>query len=157
MSGAGLSAAVAASLELRILFGRQAESTSNAGGVSLPHHDTPLTEKGRRQANRLAQILPAALACVLASPMIGAHQTAAPYCVRIDMAPQVRDDLTEFSMVDFRLIDGFNGVQRNALVQLWPRNWRCSLKSVCRLFWCTAAHSWRHHITRWVGGNSRAF
>lgn len=48
-----------------ILYVRHAESVANAGGVTLPNNEIPLSEDGQRCAFELAERLPAAPALVL--------------------------------------------------------------------------------------------
>jgi broad specificity phosphatase PhoE len=98
-----------------ILFVRHAESLSNAGGVTMPHHTIPLSDTGRRQAAALATSLPEPSA-VFVSGMARTQQTAAPYCNRYGMTPQKCPELDEFSVIDPALIEGMDGSQRRLFV-----------------------------------------
>ena len=40
-----------------ICFIRHAQSTANAGGVTVAHADIPLSELGRRQAGLIAELM----------------------------------------------------------------------------------------------------
>jgi alpha-ribazole phosphatase len=95
---------------------RHAESLSNAGGVTLPHADIPLSEHGHEQARKLASTLPIKPSAVLVSSMMRTHQTAAPLCARYGLVPTIDADLDEFSLIDHRLIEGMDGPQRRAFV-----------------------------------------
>ena len=41
-----------------ITLARHGQSLANAGGVTMPHADIPLTDEGHEQARRLAGLLP---------------------------------------------------------------------------------------------------
>src|SRR5579871_4130583 len=97
-----------------ILFIRHAESSSNAGGVTLPHAEIPLTDRGHQQAFHLARSLRIRPASVMVSGMLRTHQTAAPFCKRHAITPIVDCRLNEFSLIDHRLIEGMDGTQRRA-------------------------------------------
>lgn len=102
---------------MAVIFVRHAESVSNAGGVTMPHEAIPLSERGRQQAETLADLLPAAPAAVLVSGMARTHQTAAPYCARLGVAPRQHVGLNEFSVIDADLIAGMDGPQRRLFVR----------------------------------------
>lgn len=102
---------------MAIIFVRHAESVANAGGVTMPHAAIPLSERGKLQAEALAATLPAESAVVLVSEMVRTHQTAAPYCARINVMPQQYASLNEFSVIDADLIAGMDGPQRRLLVR----------------------------------------
>jgi alpha-ribazole phosphatase len=100
-----------------ITYIRHAESQSNAGGLTLPHADIPLSPLGVHQAETLARTLPASPSRVLVSPMIRTHQTAAPYMARISMSPEVAPELAEFSVIGHAMIEGMNGSERKVAVK----------------------------------------
>jgi len=105
-----------------VIFVRHAESLSNAGGVTMPHEAIPLSERGRQQAKALADALPTAPSEVLVSGMVRTHQTAAPYCARVGVAPQEHAGLNEFSVIDADMIAGMDGPQRRLFVRdYWDR------------------------------------
>jgi broad specificity phosphatase PhoE len=105
-----------AAFALRTLtFVRHGQSLANAGGLTMPHADIPLTDEGHEQARRLAGLLPAQPALVLASPFLRARQTAIPYCERTGMPAQVQPLLQEFDAIDPNLLEGMNGAQRRPI------------------------------------------
>ena len=91
---------------------RHGESASNAGGVTMPHADIPLTELGQRHAEALATVLPQAPARVLCSAFLRAQVTAQPYCARVGVRAAVHPLLHEFDAIDPALIAGMTGAQR---------------------------------------------
>ena len=91
---------------------RHGESSSNAGGVTMPHAIIPLTALGRQQAIDLVERLPAAPARVLASSFVRAMDTAKPYAERSDVSIELEPLLQEFDMIDPALIAGMDQVQR---------------------------------------------
>jgi broad specificity phosphatase PhoE len=100
-------------LTLRSVFlVRHGESSSNAGGVTMPHAIIPLTALGRQQAIDLVERLPAAPARVLASSFVRAMDTAKPYAERSDVSIELEPLLQEFDMIDPALIAGMDQVQR---------------------------------------------
>jgi alpha-ribazole phosphatase len=101
------------SQSLRTIFlVRHGESSSNAGGVTMPHALIPLTALGHQQARNLAWHLPAAPALVLASPFVRATDTAKPYANRTGRAIEPEPLLQEFDMIDPALIAGMDQAQR---------------------------------------------
>jgi alpha-ribazole phosphatase len=101
----------------RLTYIRHAESLSNAGGITLPHAEIPLSETGQRQAAALADVFPVIPAHVLVSPMIRTHQTATPYCSKHGLTPEVNPSLAEFSVIGHALIKGMNGSERKEAVK----------------------------------------
>jgi broad specificity phosphatase PhoE len=100
-------------LTLRTVFlVRHGESSSNAGGVTMPHAFIPLTALGRQQAIDLVERLPAAPTRVLASPFVRAMDTAKPYAVRSEVSIELEPLLQEFDMIDPALIAGLDQTQR---------------------------------------------
>lgn len=99
-----------------MIFIRHAESLSNTGGITMPHEAMPLSERGRQQAETLADLLPPAPAAVLVSDMVRTHEPAAPYCQRNGLAPWPHAGLNEFSVIDADLIAGIEGPQRRLFV-----------------------------------------
>jgi alpha-ribazole phosphatase len=99
------------------LFVRHAESVSNAGGITMPHEAIPLSERGKRQAEALAALLPIEPAAVLVSGMVRTHQTAAPYCARIGVTAHQRVSLNELSVIDSDLVAGMDGPKRRHFVR----------------------------------------
>ncbi len=100
-----------------ITFIRHGESVANAGGITLPHDAIPLSELGQRQAAHVGQALAVKPAAVFISQFIRTHQTAAPFCARHGITPQIHPSLHEFSVIDHALIAGLNGEQRKPFVK----------------------------------------
>lgn len=100
-----------------LTFVRHGESVSNAGGVTMPHNEIPLSELGRLQARALAELLDVTPSTILVSRMVRTHQTAAPFSERFSMRPQVHSALDEFSVIDPVLIEGLTGAERKPFVQ----------------------------------------
>lgn len=98
-----------------VYFVRHGESQSNAGGITMPHADIPLTAAGRLQAIELADRLPARPARILASPFLRAVDTARPYAERTAVAVELRPLLHEFDMIDPALIAGMDQSQRRPI------------------------------------------
>lgn len=102
-----------------LIFIRHAESVSNAGGPTMPHGAVPLSELGHQQAQLLARLIDVEPATVLVSFFLRTHQTAAPFCERFGVQPQVHPDLHEFSVIDPALIQGLLGPQRKPFVKAY--------------------------------------
>src|ERR1019366_1092740 len=103
---------------MRLTLIRHAQSVSNAGGLTQPHQAIPLTAHGHTQARALGATLAPASA-VAVSRFVRAQQTAAPYCQRFNLDPQVDADLDEFSLIDAVLIEGLDGAQRKPFVRAY--------------------------------------
>jgi broad specificity phosphatase PhoE len=73
---------------------------SNAGGLTQPHLAIPLTAHGHMQARALGAMLAGPASVVVVSRFVRAQQTAAAYCQRFNLDPQVDADLDEFSLID---------------------------------------------------------
>lgn len=102
-----------------IYFIRHGESTSNAGGLSVESNKVPLTAKGNRQAGFLAGHVNFEAGRVLVSEYKRARETAAPYCARHQLTPDVEPLLNEFETLSFELIEGLYGAQRRPLVEAY--------------------------------------
>ncbi|HEX7643016.1 MAG TPA: histidine phosphatase family protein [Burkholderiaceae bacterium] len=100
-----------------LTFVRHGESVSNAGGVTMPHNEIPLSDLGQLQASQLAEFLDVRPSAILVSRMVRTHQTAAPYSARFSVRPEVHTTLDEFSVIDPALIDGLTGVERKPFVK----------------------------------------
>lgn len=100
-----------------LTFIRHAESVSNAGGVTMSHEAIPLSDLGHLQAQKLAALRSVPPVAVLVSSMVRTHQTAASFCNRFSVVPQVHPNLDEFSVIDPALIAGLNSAQRKPFVQ----------------------------------------
>ena len=104
---------------MRLTLIRHAQSVSNAGGLTQPHQAIPLTAHGHTQARALGATLAGPASAVMVSRFVRAQQTAAPYCQRFNLDPQVDGDLDEFSLIDAALIEGLDGAQRKPFVQAY--------------------------------------
>ena len=84
-----------------------------------PHQAIPLTAHGHTQARALGATLAGPASAVAVSRFVRAQQTAAPYCQRFNLQPQVDADFDEFSLIDAALIEGLHGAQRKPFVQAY--------------------------------------
>jgi alpha-ribazole phosphatase len=100
-----------------ITFVRHAESSANAGGITMPHNAIPLSALGERQAQAMVQNLDIVPSRVLVSSMLRTQQTASHYCARFPMKPEIISALDEFSLIDPALIAGMDGGQRREFVK----------------------------------------
>ncbi len=94
---------------------RHGESTANAGGITMPHADIPLSALGQRQAQAVALLLPAQPAQVWCSHFARAQATAQPYTQRTGVAGQPHPLLHEFDAIDPALIAGMDGAARRPI------------------------------------------
>ena len=99
-----------------LYFVRHGQSLANAGGVTMPNAEIPLTDLGQRHAQALATLLPSSPARVLCSHFVRARHTAQPYCQRVNHAATVHPLLHEFETFDPDLIAGMVGEQRRPVV-----------------------------------------
>ena len=100
---------------------RHAQSAANAGGISLPDREIPLSAEGARQAAELACRLPENRH-VFVSEMRRTHETATPYCARHDVRPEILPCLNEFSYLPFAAVQGLDASARKPLAQAyWQR------------------------------------
>lgn len=102
-----------------LLFIRHGESVANAGGVTLPHADIPLSARGRREASIVAGLLPASPSRIYCSPFLRAMSTAEPYSQRTGVPLTVLDELQEFSAIDPALLEGMSGAQRRPIADAY--------------------------------------
>lgn len=100
---------------------RHAQSAANAGGISLPDREIPLSAEGARQAAELACRLPENRH-VFVSEMRRTHETAAPYCARHGVRPETLPCLNEFSYLPFAAVQGLDAAARKPLAEAyWQR------------------------------------
>ena len=100
---------------------RHAQSAANAGGTSLPDREIPLSTEGARQAAELACRLPANCRAFI-SDMRRTHETAAPYCARHGIRPEILPCLNEFSYLPFAAVQGLDAAARKPLAEAyWQR------------------------------------
>lgn len=102
-----------------LLFIRHGESVANAGGITLPHADIPLSERGRREASIVASLLPASPSRIYCSPFLRAMSTAEPYSQRTGVPLIVLDELQEFSAIDPALLEGMSEAQRRPIADAY--------------------------------------
>ena len=104
-----------------IWFVRHAQSTTNAGGVTIEHAQIPLTALGRAQAATLAEILALQVQPkqVLTSSYLRAIETARPFCKATGCQPETHPLLHEFSTFDPALLEGMMGEQRRPIAQAY--------------------------------------
>lgn len=106
----------------RVYFVRHGQSSSNAGALSVPHAEVPLSPLGEAQSLAVAPLLPAQPALVLTSPYVRARQTAAPYCALCGVQMHEVDLLHEFDAIAFHLIEGMTGEQRRPVTaEFWGK------------------------------------
>lgn len=100
---------------------RHAQSAANAGGTSLPDRKIPLSAAGTQQAAELVCRLPANCR-VFVSEMRRTHETAAPYCARHGIRPEILPCLNEFSYLPFAAVQGLDATARKPLAEAyWQR------------------------------------
>ena len=105
-----------------IFFVRHGQSSSNAGALSVPHAEVPLTPLGHAQSAAVATLLPPAPRLILTSPYVRAQQTAVPYCTRCGLQAHPADLLHEFDAFAFHLIAGMTGEQRRPVTaEFWGK------------------------------------
>jgi alpha-ribazole phosphatase len=102
-----------------LTFIRHGESVANAGGITMPDREIPLSERGWRQAQALAETLELEPSTILVSRLLRAQQTAAPFCQRVGMRPVENPLLDEFAVIDPDLIEGLDGAQRRPFTQAY--------------------------------------
>lgn len=102
-----------------LYFIRHAESSANAGGVSVEHSIIPLSEKGVEQAQALVNTLQIIPSQVLVSAFDRTHQTSAPYCRHHNKKAIIEPLLNEFSALSFELIEGMQGSERRQIADAY--------------------------------------
>ena len=101
----------------RIYCVRHAQSTANAGGVTMEHSAIPLSPLGRVQAAELARLLDVEPSRILVSSYVRAVETAAPLCARLQRQAEVHPLLHEFSALDADQLKGMLGIERRPLAE----------------------------------------
>jgi len=85
--------------ELTVLLVRHAESLGNLSGQFQGQTDTPLSSKGRRQAERLAaRLADQPIQAVYTSDMSRAHETARPIAERTGAPLIAKQELREIDV-----------------------------------------------------------
>lgn len=100
---------------------RHGESTSNAGAVTKDPGSTPLTEKGRTQAQYMADAFTAPPNLIVTSPYIRTQQTAAPTRDRYPNTPHSEWLIQEFNSLAAEKYNGTTGAQRRPLIREYWR------------------------------------
>lgn len=103
----------------RFTFIRHAQSHANAGGVTMPNADIPLSSQGLLQAERLAAVLPAPESAVFVSSFLRTRQTAAPWCAQHALTPATHPLIHEFSTIDHRRIEGLDLAARRPITEAY--------------------------------------
>ncbi len=86
---------------MKIYFTRHGETPWNRLDNICGRTDLPLTDKGIRQAEELAERLPEGIGHILVSPLLRAQQTAAPCAARLGLTPVTDERLREWDYDDF--------------------------------------------------------
>jgi broad specificity phosphatase PhoE len=94
-------------MEKIIYFIRHGESVANAGGITMENKKIPLSSKGLEQSQSVAENLNIKPSQILVSEYLRTHQTAKPFCDRINSKYQVCTQLNEFSIISHELADAF--------------------------------------------------
>lgn len=105
--------------KLTLYYLRHGESVSNAGGMAMEHGSIPLSDKGKLQAQVVAETLGVIPAQVLVSGLIRTQQTAQPFCDKHQINYLVNPLLNEIHAVSLELIDGMTGEQRRPIAQAY--------------------------------------
>jgi alpha-ribazole phosphatase len=100
-------------------FIRHGESHSNAGGITMAHKAIPLTERGHRQANFIAEQLNISPTLVMMSEHIRSQQTAKPFCDKHQCNTHIEPWLNEFSAISHELILGMNVAERRPIADAY--------------------------------------
>ena len=99
-----------------IHFVRHGESVANAGGVTMPNAQIPLTEKGHEQAKLVAEMLPVDTPMILCSDFLRTQQTAGYFAKKLNMTIETEPLLNEFNTLCHTQIMGLNGEQRKPII-----------------------------------------
>ena len=84
-----------------IILVRHGETSANTGGIWHGSTDTPLSERGHRQADRVAEYLASRAdppAAIYASPLQRAHDTARAIARRIALEVEIEAKLEEYHL-----------------------------------------------------------
>lgn len=106
-------------MSLTLYFIRHGESVSNVGGMTMEHGSIPLSDKGKHQAQVVAETLSVVPSQVLVSGLIRSQQTAQPFCDKHQVNYQVNPLLNEVHAISHELIDGMTGEQRSPIAQAY--------------------------------------
>jgi probable phosphoglycerate mutase len=107
---------------LRAWLIRHGQSESNAGAPSADPGASPLTDRGREQAVRVATAMPVPPTLVVASPFLRAAQTAEPTMARFPDARREEWPVQEFTFLGHLHHTPTTGPQRRPQVEAyWQR------------------------------------
>jgi broad specificity phosphatase PhoE len=102
-----------------IYFIRHGQSIANAGSVTMPHADIPLSELGWVQAKNLAELIAVQPVRILVSKYLRTQQTVQPLCEKTQQHYIVHPLLHEFSALDPSRIAGMTGEQRRPIANAY--------------------------------------
>lgn len=113
-----------------ILIIRHGESTSNAGEQTQSHDTIPLTEKGRQQAQELAETLHIQPDLIVISSYSRTNETALPYCRKHPTVPVEVWNVHEFTFLPSTMYAGTTREdRRHAALHYWEHahpKWKAS-------------------------------
>lgn len=100
---------------MRLLLIRHAESSANAEGRIQGHLDIPLSDRGRRQSEALAErISHLNIDALYTSPLKRASETAAAIAAKTKLTPELEPDLVE------RNVGELAGLTREDIIDRFP-------------------------------------
>ena len=99
-----------------IYFIRHGESIANAGGMTMPNAQIPLTEKGHGQAKLLAENWEVDTPLILCSEFLRAQQTAGYLADKLQLSIETEPLLNEFNTLCHSIITGLTGEQRKPII-----------------------------------------
>lgn len=99
----------------KITFIRHGESAANAGGISQPNANIPLTERGIQQAQMIADQWQDTPSQVYVSEFIRTKQTAQPLLDKYHLQPITLAGLNEFNTFGYEIVAGMTGAERTPL------------------------------------------
>jgi probable phosphoglycerate mutase len=114
----------------KFLIIRHAESTANAGEKTDDMDSIPLSEKGKLQAKKLAEVMPMVPDLIVVSPYARTRQTAEPFIAKYPDVPVEVWDVHEFTYLH---PDAYNHTTKygrfGAVLTYWkdaPVDWKAS-------------------------------
>lgn len=132
---------------------RHAESTANAGGLSQPNPEVALTDKGKIQAQELAERLELVPTKVVVSNFIRTQQTAQPWLDKLGISAEVDPLIREFDVFGYSLIEGMTGEQRRPLAQQYwhtpDLDKRCGEDGETFAEFAARVTTFLHHLSRY--------
>lgn len=98
-----------------IHFVRHGQSVANAGGITMPNAQIPLTEIGHQQARKVTDMLPHDTSLILCSGFLRAQQTAQYLAEQLDLTVKTEPLLNEFNTLCHTLIENLTGEERKPI------------------------------------------